>query len=49
MIYGPGADLVASRFEKMLKGFDEEQFELWRVAPAACAAGGERALNSNVS
>jgi class 3 adenylate cyclase len=50
MIYGAEAELTASRFEKMLKGFDEEQFELWRVAPAACAANeGERAVHSNVS
>lgn len=49
MIYGEDAELVASRFEKMLKGFDEEQFELWRVAPAASVAEGERAVHSNVS
>jgi class 3 adenylate cyclase len=49
MIYGAEAELTASRFEKMLKGFDEEQFELWRVAPAACTAKeGERTVHSNV-
>jgi adenylate cyclase len=48
MIDGPEAELTATPFEVMLKGFDEEQFELWRVAPAACVAEGERAVRSNV-
>lgn len=48
MINGPEAELSATRFEVMLKGFDEEQFELWRVAPAVCVADGRRALHSNV-
>jgi class 3 adenylate cyclase len=48
MIDGPGAELTATPFEVMLKGFDEEQFELWRVAPIKCAAEGERAVHSNV-
>jgi class 3 adenylate cyclase len=49
MIYGAEAELIASRFEVMLKGFDEEQFELWRVRPASCvAAEDERAVHSNV-
>jgi class 3 adenylate cyclase len=49
MIYGAEAELTASRFEVMLKGFDEEQFELWRVRPAPCvAAEDERAVHSNV-
>jgi class 3 adenylate cyclase len=49
MIYGAQAELTASRFEKMLKGFDEEQFELWRVAPVHPVAEGDRAIHSNVS
>ena len=48
MISGPEAELTATPFEVMLKGFDEEQFELWRVAPASCVAEGERAVRSNV-
>ena len=48
LLQGPEAELVATPFEVMLKGFDEEQFELWRVAPASCVAGGERAVRSNV-
>jgi adenylate cyclase len=48
MLYGPEAELKATPFEVMLKGFDEEQFELWRVAPASCVAEGERAVSSNV-
>ncbi len=30
----PGNGIVARRFEIPLKGFDEEQFELWRIARA---------------
>jgi hypothetical protein len=49
MIYGAEAELTASRFEVMLKGFDEEQFELWRVRPASCvAAEDERAVHSDI-
>jgi class 3 adenylate cyclase len=48
MIECEGAELLAAPFEVMLKGFDEERFELWRVAPACRAAEGERAVNSNV-
>ncbi len=48
MLYGPEAELKATPFEVMLKGFDEEQFELWRVAPASCLAEGEHAVSSNV-
>jgi class 3 adenylate cyclase len=48
MLYGPEAELKSTRFEVMLKGFDEEQFELWRVAPAICVAEGERAISSNI-
>jgi adenylate cyclase len=48
MINGPEAELTATRFEVMLKGFDEEQFELWRVAPISCVAEGERAVHSKV-
>lgn len=49
MIYGEDAEFVANRFEKMLKGFDEEQFELWRVRPIRRVAEDERAVHSNVS
>ena len=45
LLYGPEAELVATPFEKMLKGFDEEQFKLWRVAPAICEAESERAVS----
>jgi hypothetical protein len=48
LIYGEKAELSAVRFEKMLKGFDEEQFELWRVRPISREAVGERAVHSNV-
>lgn len=48
MIEGAEAELTAAQFEVMLKGFDEEQFELWRVAPASCVAEGERAVSSKV-
>lgn len=34
MIHGPERPLTAQPFEVMLKGFDEENFELWRVTPA---------------
>jgi class 3 adenylate cyclase len=34
----PAKRLSATRFEIPLKGFDEEQFELWRVAHAATAS-----------
>lgn len=33
LINGPEHQLAAQPFEVMLKGFDEENFELWRVAP----------------
>jgi class 3 adenylate cyclase len=48
MIHGPEAELTASQFDVMLKGFDEEQFELWRVAPKSFMAEGERAAHSKV-
>lgn len=48
MIEGPEAELTASQFEVMLKGFDEEQFELWRVARGSLPAEGERAAHSKV-
>jgi adenylate cyclase len=48
MIYGAKAELSAGRFEITLKGFDEEQFELWRVAPLDQTTGGERAMNSEL-
>ncbi|MBA3765648.1 MAG: adenylate/guanylate cyclase domain-containing protein, partial [Acidobacteria bacterium] len=31
MLQSPSCDLVAEPFQVMLKGFDEERFELWRV------------------
>ena len=31
MVDGPQGDLSAEHFEMLLKGFDEERFELWRV------------------
>jgi class 3 adenylate cyclase len=48
MICGAEAELTATQFEVMLKGFDEEQFELWRVAPTNCVIEGERAVSSNL-
>ncbi|HEX8709147.1 MAG TPA: DUF5939 domain-containing protein [Pyrinomonadaceae bacterium] len=49
MLAGTGAGgLAAARFEVMLKGFDEERFELWRVALMGRVAEGERAVQSNV-
>ena len=46
MIEGPEAELLAEQFDQMLKGFDEEQFELWRVALTSSVAEGERAIHS---
>jgi adenylate cyclase len=48
MIHGAERELSAARFEVMLKGFDEEQFELWRVAPIKRVIEGERAVSSNL-
>lgn len=48
MLESADAELAATRFEKMLKGFDEEQFELWRVAPRSTVAESERAVCSNL-
>ncbi|HYE65481.1 MAG TPA: DUF5939 domain-containing protein [Pyrinomonadaceae bacterium] len=42
MLYGPDRELIATPFEMMLKGFDEERFELWRVVPIAAAVGVEQ-------
>jgi class 3 adenylate cyclase len=36
----PESDLVATRFEIPLKGFDEESFELWRVSARSAVAAG---------
>jgi class 3 adenylate cyclase len=33
LVHNPENQLSAIRFEVQLKGFDEERFELWRVAP----------------
>jgi adenylate cyclase len=49
LIEGPESELDAMPFEVMLKGFDEEQFELWRVRPVRPVAEDERAFHSNVS
>jgi len=38
LLSDPGNGFVASRFAIPLKGFDNEQFELWRVARAAVAS-----------
>lgn len=48
MIEGPEAELVAERFDQLLKGFEEERFELWRVALTSSLAEGERAIHSKV-
>jgi hypothetical protein len=36
----PENNLVAEPFEMMLKGFDEEKFELWRITPKAVTGDG---------
>jgi class 3 adenylate cyclase len=36
----PESNLLATRFEIPLKGFDEESFELWRVSARTAAAAG---------
>jgi class 3 adenylate cyclase len=38
MLESPSSGLTAEPFEVMLKGFDEERFGLWRVAPLSAAA-----------
>ncbi|HYY57500.1 MAG TPA: DUF5939 domain-containing protein [Pyrinomonadaceae bacterium] len=38
MLSSPACDLTAEPFQVMLKGFDEERFELWRIAPVGSAA-----------
>jgi len=38
LLSDPGNGFMATRFAIPLKGFDNEQFELWRVAPARAAA-----------
>jgi class 3 adenylate cyclase len=48
MLHGPQGELNATRFEMTLKGFDEERFELWRVAPRKCMVEGERAVSTKV-
>jgi class 3 adenylate cyclase len=37
LLSDPGNGFMATRFAIPLKGFDNEQFELWRVAPARAA------------
>jgi class 3 adenylate cyclase/ligand-binding SRPBCC domain-containing protein len=39
LLYGPGARLTAEPFEMRLKGFDEENFKLWRVTEGMRAEG----------
>ena len=36
----PESDIVATRFQIPLKGFDEESFELWRVSARTAVAAG---------
>jgi class 3 adenylate cyclase len=38
MLLSPSSDLTAEPFEVMLKGFDEERFGLWRIAPLGTSA-----------
>ncbi|HEX8141492.1 MAG TPA: DUF5939 domain-containing protein [Pyrinomonadaceae bacterium] len=38
MLSSPSCDLTAQPFEVTLKGFDEERFGLWRIAPVRSAA-----------
>jgi class 3 adenylate cyclase len=38
LLSDPSSGFVATRFAIPLKGFDNERFELWRVAPARAAA-----------
>ena len=47
-LLAPQNELVPEPFGARLKGFDEEQFKLWRVAPTSCVAEGERAVSSNI-
>jgi class 3 adenylate cyclase len=41
MLYGPEEALKAEPFQFMLKGFDEESFDLWRVSPKHAGARAE--------
>ena len=41
MIEGAAADLIATPFEVLLKGFDDERFQLWRVRRREVAAAGK--------
>src|SRR5205085_9670788 len=45
MLYGAEPELTATPFEKMMKGCDEEQFKLWRVAPPSVMPKSERAVS----
>jgi class 3 adenylate cyclase len=42
----PDSQLALQPFEAQLKGFDEEQFHLWRVAHAPQLTSGPAALHS---
>ncbi|HEV2914738.1 MAG TPA: DUF5939 domain-containing protein [Pyrinomonadaceae bacterium] len=43
MLSSPSCDLTAEPFEVMLKGFDEERFELWRITPLGSPAAASAA------
>lgn len=38
LLANPATELIATRFEAPLKGFQHESFELWRVARASAAS-----------
>jgi class 3 adenylate cyclase len=43
------SQLVAEQFEAQLKGFDEEQFRLWRVAHSSAGVSRSRASEKRES
>ncbi len=38
LMTSPSDDLQAVQFEMVLKGFDDERFELWRIGPKKMVA-----------
>jgi class 3 adenylate cyclase len=46
MLASPSCDLTAEPFEVMLKGFDEERFGLWRIAPVRATAAEAASVQS---
>jgi class 3 adenylate cyclase len=46
LLAAPASHLVVNRFEAQLKGFDEEQFLLWRVA---CSSAGASQSDASAS